>query len=133
MLPIVQMASITGVYGVSALLAATATAAAYFVVERGRARFVVAAGTVVAVGLCAAWGAGRLRTASSLLTQGTPVRVAVLQGNIPQDQKWDPAMRDAIMERYIDMTREAIGRNAQFILWPESATPVHVEEDIVRG
>ena len=37
------------------------------------------------------------------------MRVAVLQGNIPQEQKWDPAMRDAIMERYIDMTREAIG------------------------
>jgi apolipoprotein N-acyltransferase len=27
------------------------------------------------------------------------------------------------MDRYIGMTREAIGRGAQFILWPESATP----------
>ena len=39
-------------------------------------------------------------------------------------------MRDAIMQRYIDMTREAIGRNAQFILWPESATPLPYEQDV---
>ena len=69
----------------------------------------------------------------ALTSAGTPVRVAVLQGNILQDQKWDPAMRDAIMQRYIDMTREAIGRNAQFILWPESATPLPYEQDVVRG
>jgi apolipoprotein N-acyltransferase len=42
-------------------------------------------------------------------------------------------MRDAIMQRYIDMTREAIGRNAQFILWPESATPLPYETDVARG
>jgi apolipoprotein N-acyltransferase len=61
------------------------------------------------------------------------VRVAVLQGNILQDQKWDPAMANAIMDRYIEMTREAIGRNAQFILWPESATPLPYEQDVPRG
>ena len=69
----------------------------------------------------------------ALTCAGTPIRVAVLQGNILQDQKWDPAMRDAIMQRYIDMTREAIGRNAQFILWPESATPLPYEQDVARG
>jgi apolipoprotein N-acyltransferase len=57
----------------------------------------------------------------------------VLQGNVLQDQKWDPAMRDAIMQRYIDMSREAIGRNARFILWPESATPLPYEQDVARG
>src|SRR4029079_4702476 len=69
----------------------------------------------------------------ALTSSGTAVRVAVLQGNIIQDQKWDPAMRDAIMERYIAMTREAVGRNAQFIIWPESATPLPYEQDVARG
>ena len=131
-LPIVQLASITGVYGVSALLAATATAAAFFIVDRGRTRFVVAAGTVAVVGVCAAWGAGRLRT-SSLLTHGEPVRVAVLQGNIAQDEKWNPSLRDAITDRYLAMTRQAIGQGATFSMWPESSTPFYFEEDIVRG
>jgi apolipoprotein N-acyltransferase len=37
------------------------------------------------------------------------------------------------MDRYVNMTREAIGRNAQFILWPESATPLPYEQDPPRG
>jgi apolipoprotein N-acyltransferase len=59
--------------------------------------------------------------------------VAVLQGNILQDQKWDPAFRGPIMQRYISMTREAIARGAQFILWPESATPLPYEQDVALG
>ena len=46
------------------------------------------------------WGEARLRS-STLLGRGTPVRVAALQGNVAQEQKWDPANRDAITERYL--------------------------------
>ena len=53
----------------------------------------------------------------------------MLQGNIAQDQKWNPAMRDAITGRYIDMTRQALAQGATFIIWPESATPLPFEQD----
>src|SRR4029078_10536477 len=95
---------------------------------RWRASAAVAA-LVILVGL---WGTMRVR-GGALLSGGTPIRVAVLQGNILQDQKCQPGLRDAIMQRYIEMTREAIGRNAQFILWPESATPEPYEADLARG
>ena len=36
---------------------------------------------------------------------GAPVRVAVLQGNIAQEEKWNPALADAITDRYLAMTR----------------------------
>jgi apolipoprotein N-acyltransferase len=131
-LPVAQLASVVGVYGMSAFVAMVSAAAAYATLERGAARWRVAAVTallVLGVGI-----AGGLRLRDSRLTrEGTPVRVAVLQGNILQDQKWDPAMRDAIMRRYVDMSREAVGRGAHFILWPESATPLPYEEDAVRG
>ena len=131
-LPVVQIASITGVYGVSGLLAGTSAAAAFVIAARGRIRWVVTAATVVAVAGCAAWGAARLRS-SPLLTHGEPVRVGVLQGNIAQDEKWDPGMRDVITDRYIAMTRQALAQGATFIMWPESSTPFYFEEDIVRG
>jgi len=132
-LPIAQIASVTGVYGVSALVALVSAAAAYATVaprdpRRWQACALVAA-IVLATGV---WGTLRIRT-HALTSAGTGIRVAVLQGNILQDQKWNPAMRDAIMQRYIDMTREAIGRKAQFILWPESATPLPYEQDVARG
>jgi apolipoprotein N-acyltransferase len=131
-LPIAQIASVVGVYGLSALLALTAAAAALVIVEEGRRRWVVAGSTVLVVAACAGWGVQRLGT-SALLTQGDPVRVAVLQGNVEQEEKWDPALADAISERYFSMTRDAIAQGATFILWPESSAPFLFEQDIVRG
>jgi apolipoprotein N-acyltransferase len=61
------------------------------------------------------------------------VRVAVLQGNIAQEDKWNPALADAITERYISMTRQALSEGATFIMWPESATPFYFERDLTRG
>jgi apolipoprotein N-acyltransferase len=131
-LPVAQLASVTGVFGLSALVSLVSAAAAFAALDRSPRRWRVAAIVAAVVIGTAAWGTFRI-TRGALLTTGSPVRVAVLQGNILQDQKWDPAMRDAIMRRYVEMTREAIGRNAQFILWPESATPLPYEEDRVRG
>jgi len=131
-LPVAQIASVVGVYGLSALVASVSAAAAYATLVQSPRRWRVAAVVALLVLGTAVWGTLRIR-AHALTTSGSSVRVAVLQGNILQDQKWDPAMRDAIMQRYIEMTREAIGRNAQFILWPESATPLPYEEDVARG
>jgi apolipoprotein N-acyltransferase len=131
-LPVAQLASVVGVYGLSAFVAMVSATAAYAALERSAARWragAIVAAAILAVGL---WGSLRLRS-SALTREGTPVRVAVLQGNVPVEQKWDPAMREAIMDRYIAMTREAIGRNAQFVLWPESATPLPYEQDVARG
>jgi apolipoprotein N-acyltransferase len=131
-LPIAQLASLLGVYGLSGLLALTSAAAAAIVVDRGRSRWLFAGSVAVIVVASAVWGQARLHD-SALLTDGSPVRVAVLQGNILQEQKWDPALRDAITNRYIEMTRQALAQGASFIIWPESSTPFYFERDIVRG
>ncbi len=131
-LPIAQLASITGVYGLSLLLALTGASAAYVLVTRGSRRLIVAgsvAALVLAIGL---WGQWRLHD-SSLLTSGEPVRVAVLQGNIAQDDKWNPALMDAITDKYLAMSRQALGQGATFIIWPESSTPFYFEHDLLRG
>ncbi len=133
LLPVAQAASVVGVYGLSWLLALTGAAAAAVVLERGVARWAPAAGAVVLIGAIALWGSARLR-ASPLTSQGEPVRVAVVQGNIAQEDKWNPALGDLITEQYLAMTREALEhRGAALILWPESATPFYFERDLIRG
>lgn len=131
-LPIAQVASVVGVYGLSGLLALTSCAAAYVAIARGRSRWFVGGGVVALVALLAVWGSARLAR-GTLLESGDPVRVAVLQGNIAQDEKWDPSLRDAITNRYIAMTRQALAQGATFILWPESSVPFYFEQDITRG
>jgi apolipoprotein N-acyltransferase len=129
---VVQVASLAGIYGVSWLVANTAAAIAYGCsvgARRGAAAIVVAAGLVAV-----AWGWGTFRIARGTLTSaGTPVMAALVQGNVPQHQKWDPAHARGILARYLSMSREAAARGATLIVWPESSTPFNFEEDGAGG
>ena len=131
-LPIAQVASVIGVYGLSGLLALTGAAAAFVAVDSSSRRWKVAGATIALVAACAIWGQWRL-SRSALLQAGTPVRVAVLQGNVAQEDKWNRALAEAITNRYLAMTRQAVAAGATFIIWPESATPFYFEHDLVRG
>lgn len=131
-LPVAQIASLVGVYGLSGLLAFVSAAAAAVVLVARREWLVQVSVAAILVVASAGWGALRLQ-ASSLSSSGEPVRVAVLQGNIAQEDKWDPALRDAITGKYIRMTREALAAGATFIIWPESSTPFYFEHDLIRG
>jgi apolipoprotein N-acyltransferase len=131
-LPIAQIASVTGVFGLSGLLALTSSAAALLAIDRRPRRWIFAAIVGAVVAGCALWGRARIAE-GSLATTGDPVRVAVLQGNIAQDDKWEPALRDDIISRYTSMTRRAIAEGATLIVWPESSMPVPFEEDPVRS
>ena len=126
-LPIAQSASLFGVYGLSMLLALVSGAVAYALVA-GRRRFVPVGMAIALVAGLAGWGTFRIRD-GALTRAGTPVRVAVVQGSISQDEKWDPALRNAIMERYISLSRAALAANATFVIWPESALPFYFDLD----
>jgi len=52
-----------------------------------------------------------------------------VQGNIPQEQKWDPAFRTMIVSRYVTMSRAVAQDGARLIIWPESSTPFYLEQD----
>jgi apolipoprotein N-acyltransferase len=55
--------------------------------------------------------------------------VALIQGNIAQGDKWNPGEARRIVTTYIAMTRDAVRRGAEFVIWPESSTPFMFEED----
>jgi apolipoprotein N-acyltransferase len=123
-LPVAQVASLVGVFGVSTVVAGVSTALASAVVSRHRRRLLVPAAAVVVVLLIALWGSSRLSN-NRLIAAGRPLRVGIVQGNVPQDQKWDPAQAREIFDRYVRLTVQTIGQGAQLILWPESATPFY--------
>jgi apolipoprotein N-acyltransferase len=131
-LPVAQLASVVGVYGLSAMVAGVSAACAFVATDATRRRWIVAGAAALVLVGTGLWGMARL-TGGALTQQGTPIRVAVVQGNILQDDKWNPALSAPIMQRYIDMTREAIGRGARFILWPESSMPFNYEEEPTRA
>jgi apolipoprotein N-acyltransferase len=123
-LPIAQLASVTGIYGVSALVVLGNVALSMLIVGEGRRRSVVPAIVIVSVLGVAAWGGGRMAR-GTLLQQGDPVRAGIVQGNFAQDIKWDAARASAILDRYLALSAEAIGHGATLVVWPESSVPFY--------
>ena len=125
-LPIVQLASILGIFGVSALVAASSAALVGIIVARAyRPAALVLAGTL----LIAVWGNARVRS-GELTREGQPIRVGLVQGNVDQGQKWSVASSAAILQSYLAMTKQAVDQGAQLVIWPESSTPFRFEEDL---
>jgi len=79
------------------------------------------------IGGVSLWGQARLAD-GSLLRAGTPIRVGLVQGNVEQGEKWNPARASAIFSRYLDLSRDAVRRGARLVVWPESSTPFMFEE-----
>ena len=138
-LPIAQLASLFGVFGISALAAAASAALADVAVRlfadgpaeaghyvnRKYLPGVVVAALVLVV---AAWGSARVAR-GELTRTGQPLTVALVQGNVDQAEKWDAARAGTIFQNYLDMTRQAISKGVDLVVWPESATPFVFEDD----
>jgi apolipoprotein N-acyltransferase len=109
-------APVAGVYGVSALL--LLSAGALVTLARGQR----AARITAALVLVLPWLIGfALVKIDWTHATGPPVGVAVIQGAVPQDQKWLDANHDTTLKLYRDLTAKALG--TPLIVWPESAPP----------
>ncbi|MBW2465720.1 MAG: apolipoprotein N-acyltransferase [Deltaproteobacteria bacterium] len=60
------------------------------------------------------------------------MKIAVIQGNMEQDQKWSPAMRLETIDRYTELSKQAIAQGENppdLIVWPETALPFLVSDN----
>jgi apolipoprotein N-acyltransferase len=117
-------APIGGVFLVSLAIALAAALLVHvvFALARAARREALAAG----LGLAALAVTGTL-LAHVAWTQpeGAPLAVSLVQGNIVQEQKFDPRFREATYQRYLDLVAASRGR---LIVLPESAFPVFSDE-----
>ncbi|MCC7200483.1 MAG: apolipoprotein N-acyltransferase [Gammaproteobacteria bacterium] len=115
--PLAGLAPVAGVHAMT--LAAALSAGVLAALVRGATRERVAACALlllVWVGAGARWG--RAWTSPS----GAPLGVALVQGAIPQDLKWQADNREATLALYERLTTPALGR--PLIVWPEAALPL---------
>lgn len=121
-----QPASVIGVHGLSLL---TILLAALPILRSRRALAGGAAVLVVWMG----FGAWRL---AQPLPADHEVRLVLVQGNVAQDTKWDPARRMPIFQRYLDLSAEGVRAEAAahpgqpiLVIWPETASPFLLAQD----
>ena len=125
-LPVVQVASLTGIWGVSFILALSNSALASLMTARKRScglgtayAQVLVAGLVVltvvvfgSVSVCRPPDRG-----------GQRIRAAVVQGNINQDADQDDRYRERTWRTYHTMTLSAAEEDAELVIWPETVVP----------
>jgi apolipoprotein N-acyltransferase len=120
---LLQVSDITGVFGLSFLLALI-NVSLFVMFFPAKGREVPLRHLPVVVLLIAAWvgyGYYRLGDVERRMARAPKMKVAVVQGNIKQGDKWKKEMVQATLDRYGELTRKVKG--ARLIIWPETAAP----------
>jgi apolipoprotein N-acyltransferase len=60
------------------------------------------------------------------------LRIALLQGNIPQDEKWLRQNEENIISTYRELTLKANEMEVDLVIWPEASAPRLGQEGIRR-
>jgi apolipoprotein N-acyltransferase len=124
-LPVIQIAELTGVYGVSLVIVAVNAAIAGCFVLAWRPAVAGVAIVGLLVGGTLAFGNWRLAAPAP----PSEVSVAIMQPSIEQPLKFDPAFASTTLAIYLTLTSRAGADRPDLIVWPETAAPSPLRRD----
>lgn len=128
-LPVIQIADITGAYGISFLVILGNVAIKEVLGGKKQKKELLNAVTCfLFLGVIIAYGYYKLNQTPNTKHE-TPIRISAIQGNIPQELKWNASSRDFIINEYFYLTRQAAKDKPDLIIWPEAASPVALGEE----
>ena len=121
--PLRQPAAWVGSYGLGFLFVFLVVLPANLIANRKSIR---PTGIVLTFGLAASlWGAGQTRLWLGK-EEPTNINVRIVQGNVPQQDKWRSELREQTLSRYITLSSQ--GDVPDIVLWPETAYPGFLDE-----
>jgi apolipoprotein N-acyltransferase len=131
---LIQIADVTGVYGISFLIAAVNALIYLLMFNRsrltGKKDFIIETSTVVILILvCLVYGYHRLAGVDTNDKGTKSLQVSIIQGNIDQSVKWDTDFMKESMDKYLAMTRSASRLKPGLIIWPETAAPFFFQDN----
>lgn len=142
-LTVIQIADLTGVYGISFLVVLINSVLASFldwhrIQGRASPAFawwsyfpwrVVGLSSLIFLGVLV-YGHRQLARESVLNATAPTLRIGVVQANIDQARKWDEAYREATIRRYASLSHQ-LDNLVDLAIWPEAATPFLFEREPV--
>ncbi|OGW80729.1 MAG: apolipoprotein N-acyltransferase [Omnitrophica bacterium RIFCSPHIGHO2_02_FULL_51_18] len=131
---VIQISDITGCYGVS-FFVMLVNLLIYKILRMPKTRLAAVAALILlgSVLTVCAYGLIVLNIRDSFYKSASAekkqIRVSVVQGNIPQDQKWDRKIKNIIFEKYKRLTFMSATEKPDLILWPETSFPGYFEDE----
>ncbi len=124
-LPIIQISSFLGVYGISFLIVMINVAICGVIVDRSRAfRPTIAA--IIILGISLVYGFSAVKKESG----SDSIRITVIQANIPKIVEWKPAVLKRNLKKYVWLTKESLHNNpAALVVWPENTLLRSIKRD----
>ncbi len=120
-----QLASIIGVYGL-VFLVGLINALIVLIYEKNNYKLVFI--PVILIIIIFLFGNYRLNNLN--LNSDNNLKIALIQGNINQDEKNSKSSKENIFDIYKNLTYEAVNNNADLIIWPESSYPYLSKENM---
>ncbi len=134
---LIQIAAITGVYGISFIIVMINVSLIEVLMsttEKIKSSFAYLG--VALIILFEILGGGFIALSSSARSKDTGNKtqanfhLVLVQGNISQEEKWDPSKEDYIKDIYYNLAKKAGNYEPYLVIFPESATPSFLLRDI---
>ncbi len=138
MLPLIQIASVTGVYGLSFLVVWFSLAiysAVIAILRQPTVRYAWLGEIILPLAVVLTlftFGLGRLREQAPARPT---LRVTSIQPSIPQTMIWDEKENDNRFHQLLSLSAQALTNKTDLLLWPEAAVPkmIRYDEATFRG
>ena len=127
--PLIQIASVTGVYGVSFLVVWVSLAmfsAVRAIFSKPDSRFAwqpEAFLPLLVVAILFAVGCFQMRTPPSANASQPPLRITLIQPSVPQNLIWDPGANSNRFVQLLALTEHVLTNRTDLLIWPEAALP----------
>ena len=120
--PLAAIAPVFGVLGVSFVVTVMAGGLAWMILRLSLRRLGITSGALVALSL----GISLLDREWTEPVVAKPLSIALVQGNVEQDRKWESGALAFTLRRYRALTQPYAGTD--LIVWPETAVPAWFDQ-----
>jgi len=131
---VIQIADITGVYGITFLIVLT-NGALFCLLKaiflKQKPPLAGTALTAVLIGAILVYGGYRINEYNQPGVRGKQLKVFIVQPSIPQNVKWDGDYLDETLRVLRRITLQGAFFHPDIVLWPESSTPFYFQSEAV--
>lgn len=126
-LPVIQIADITGVYGISFLIVMVNGCVKELISSpKKKSIFPTIFITIFCLGLTLGYGQFRLK--STIISTGE-MNISVTQPSIKMMDRWQEGLWDNIVQEHLTLSQKAILQKTDLVIWPESSFPGNFPEE----